>query len=141
MNLIIIAIIVTVISIAILVIGSLLTNSYNYDGIGFLLIVLGMVCTLLSLVLDISLFGIEGNNRELFLKMQQEYIVVSRYINSDKSDSILESQDMMNRIKEYNDTVIKKQNDLTRPIMKEYAKGANWNELKLIDLSELQNKE
>ena len=141
MNLIIIAIIVTVISIAILVIGSFLTNSYTYDGIGFLLIVLGMVCTLLSLVLDISLFGIEGNNRELFLKMQQEYIVVSRYINSDKSDSILESQDMMNRIKEYNDTVIKKQNDLTRPIMKEYAKGANWNELKLIDLSDLENKE
>lgn len=141
MNLIIIAIIVTVISIAILVIGGFLTNSYTYDGIGFLLIILGMVCTLLSLTLDISLFGIEGNNRELFLKMQQEYIVVSRYINSDKSDSILESQDMMNRIKEYNDTVIKKQNDLTRPIMKEYAKGANWNELKLIDLSELENKE
>ena len=141
MNLIIIAIIVTVISIAILVIGMFLTNSYTYDGIGFLLILLGMVCTLLSLVLDISLFGIEGNNRELFLKMQQEYIVVSRYINSDKSDSILESQDMMNRIKEYNDTVIKKQNDLTRPIMKEYAKGANWNELKLIDLSDLENKE
>lgn len=141
MNLIIIAIIVTVISIAILVIGKSLTNSYTYDGIGFLLILLGMVCTLLSLVLDISLFGIEGNNRELFLKMQQEYIVVSRYINSDKSDSILESQDMMNRIKEYNDTVIKKQNDLTRPIMKEYAKGANWNELKLIDLSDLKNKE
>lgn len=137
MNLIIIAIIVTVISIAILVIGGFLTNSYTYDGIGFLLTVLGMVCALLSLVLDISLFGIEGNNRELFLKMQQEYIVVSRYINSDKSDSIL----VMNRIKEYNDTVIKKQNDLTRPIMKEYAKGANWNELKLIDLSELEKKE
>lgn len=141
MNLIIIAIIVTVISIAILVIGMFLTDSYTYHGIGFLLILLGMVCTLLSLVLDISLFGIEGNNRELFLKMQQEYIVVSRYINSDKSDSILESQDMLNRIKEYNDTVIKKQNDLTRPIMKEYAKGANWNELKLIDLSDLENKE
>ena len=85
-----------------------------------------------------TLIGVEGDNQELFKKEQQEYIVITQYINSTKSDSILESSDMMNRIKDYNDLVIEKQNDMTRPLLKYWAKGVNWNELKLINLDNIE---
>ena len=46
---------------------------------------------------------------------------------------------MLRKIEEYNEYVIKKQNDMTRTIRKYWAEGANWNELKLINL-EYTNK-
>lgn len=121
-------------SIGITIAGIMLFDSWDYELLGLLLLMLGIGLLIFMICIGISLMGVKGDNRELFLKMQQEYKVINQYIISDKSDSILESQDMMNRIKEYNDILIKKQNNMTRPILKNWTVGADWNELQLIDL-------
>lgn len=76
----------------------------------------------------------------MFLQKQQEYIVLTNYIESNKSDSILESSEMLNKAQEYNKYVIQKQNDMDRPIKKYWAEGANWKELQLIDLETIMNE-
>lgn len=107
-----------------------------FTGIGIIFTAI----TILLLVGVISLIDIEGANRELFTKQQQEYIVLNQYIKSNKSDSILESSDMMRRITNYNNIVIEKQNDMTRPIKKYWTVGVDWNELVLINLQEILEK-
>lgn len=110
----------------------------NITGLfAFLVVTVGII----SLLTGLLNLGIEGDNRETFAKLQQEYIVITQYIKSTKSDSILESTDMMNRLNKYNQTVIEKQNDMTRPLRKYWTVGANWNELTLINLEEVLNKE
>ena len=136
MVLIIGTILVILSSIGIFIAGVVLSNNWEWDLLGCVLIVLGITFFVIGILFGVSLMGIEGDNRELYKKMQQEYIIINQYIKSDKSDSLLESQDMMNRVKEYNDTLIKKQNDMTRPIMKYWTVGADWNELQLIELEE-----
>lgn len=102
--------------------------------------ILCFTATVILLILVCSLIDVEGDNRELFTKQQQEYIVLSQYIKSNKSDSILESTDMMRRITNYNNIVIEKQNDMTRPIRKYWTVGVDWNELVLINLQEILEK-
>lgn len=115
---------------------ALCNNGYDFELLGVFLIVIGILGICFMIAISVDFAGIEGSNRELFLKMQQEYKVINQYIKSDKSDSILESQDMMNRIMEYNETLIRKQNNMTRPILKYWSVGANWYELQLIELEE-----
>lgn len=114
-------------------------KSYETEALGELLIAFFATIATISGIACLSLIGIKANNREEFNKKQQEYITITQYIKSDKSNSILESTEMLRKIEEYNEYVIKKQNDMTRTIRKYWAEGANWNELKLINL-EYTNK-
>ena len=113
------------------------SNNKISESIG---VIVGFIAFLLIFP-GITLIGSKGDNREEFFKKQQEYIVLNQYVKSDKSDSILESEKMLNKVMEYNDFVIKKQNDMTRPIKKYWTEGANWNELKLINLKEINIEE
>lgn len=114
-------------------------NSLNLEGLGVLTGVTFTIVALITSCCCLSLLTIKAENREEFNKRQQEYIVITQYIESDKSNSLLESTEMLNKIENYNQYVIKKQNDMTRPIKKYWTEGANWNELRLISLENVQN--
>lgn len=102
-----------------------------------IMINIGVCCTVLVAatgLVCLDLTTTKADNREYFMEKQQEYKVLTQYISSNKSDSILESKEMLEKIENYNKFIIEKQNATTRPIKKYWTEGANWNELKLIDL-------
>lgn len=115
-------------------------NSWKYDTVGEIFGAITIVTSIFLGAACISLAGVEYENQSQFLQKQQDYIVLNQYIQSNKSDSILESKDMLNKIQDYNKYVINKQIDMNRPIIKYWAEGANWNELQLIDLESIMNK-
>lgn len=114
-------------------------NSLILEGLGILTGVTFAIVALITSCCCFSLLTTKAENKEEFNKRKQEYIVITQYIESDKSNSLLESTEMLNKIENYNQYVIKKQNDMTRPIKKYWTEGANWNELKLISLENVQN--
>lgn len=115
-------------------------TNYDFYFLGTLLGALSFVCAICLAAACASLIGIKGDNQEMFLQKQQDYIVLTQYIESNKSDSILESNEMLNKVQDYNKYVIQKQNDMDRPIKKYWAEGANWKELQLIDLESIMNE-
>lgn len=130
-----------IISIVICIISWYLAiNSWKYDTLGEVLGACTFVSSFILIVTCISLGGVKYDNQSQFLQKQQDYIVLTQYIQSNKSDSILESKEMLNKIQDYNKFVINKQTDMNRPILKYWAEGANWNELQLIDLESIINK-
>jgi len=103
------------------------------DGMCVFIVFLYFI-TILMLILWLTFFGQEGYNREQFLKHQQEYIVLQQYIQSNRSESILESSEMLKRITDYNNFIIEHQNNMTRPFLKYYEVGVDWNELKPLEI-------
>lgn len=127
------------ISFIIMILGIVIgVNCYDLEWLGEIIVSITAVITTITGCICFSLIGINADNQRYFNEKQQEYIVLTQYIESNKSDSILESEEMLERITSYNEYVIEKQNAMTRPIRKYWVKGVDWNQLKLIDLN---NKE
>lgn len=127
------------ISFIIMILGIVIgVNCYDLEWLGEIIVSITAVITTITGCICFSLIGINADNQRYFNEKQQEYIVLTQYIESNKSDSILESEEMLERITSYNEYVIEKQNAMTRPIRKYWVEGADWNQLKLIDLN---NKE
>ena len=130
---------ICLVSFLIMILGIIIyESSYNLEWLGEMIGYIAGIVMLITGCMWVSLIGSKENNQRYFNVKQQEYIVLTQYIKSNKSDSILESEKMLERITNYNEYVIEKQNAMTRPIRKYWVEGADWNQLKLIDLN---NKE
>lgn len=124
------------ISFFIMILGAIINlKSYELEELGGCIILISMGVMTITGFMCLSLIGIKADNQRDFNEKKQEYIVLTQYIKSNKSDSILESKDMLDRVNNYNEYIIEKQNAMTRPIRKYWVEGADWNELELINLN------
>lgn len=130
---------ICLVSFLIMILGIIIyESSYDLEWLGEMIGYIAGIVMLITGCMWVSLIGSKEDNQRYFNEKQQEYIVLTQYIKSNKSDSILESEKMLERITSYNEYVIEKQNAMTRPIRKYWVEGVDWNQLKLIDLN---NKE
>ena len=130
---------ICLVSFLIMILGIIIyESSYDLEWLGEMIGFIAGIVMFITGCMWVSLIGSKEDNQRDFNVKQQEYIVLTQYIKSNKSDSILESEKMLERITNYNEYVIEKQNAMTRPIRKYWVEGADWNQLKLIDLN---NKE
>lgn len=124
------------ISFIIMILGTVIcTKSYDLEDFGACIVLIAIIVMAASGCICLSLIGIKADNQRDFNEKKQEYIVLTQYIKSNKSDSILESESMLDRVNNYNEYIIEKQNAMTRPIRKYWVEGADWNELELINLN------
>lgn len=134
--------IIFIVSVLMTILGIVIyNNSLILEGLGALIGTISAIVAFITFWCCLSLLTVKAENKERFNKKQQEYIVITQYIKSDKSNSLLESTEILNKIENYNKYVIQKQNDMTRPLRKYWTEGADWNELKLINLETTNNKE
>lgn len=130
---------ICLVSFLIMILGIIIyESSYDLEWLGEMIGYIAGIVMFITGCMRASLIGSKEDNQRYFNEKQQEYVVLTQYIKSNKSDSILESEKMLERITNYNEYVIEKQNAMTRPIRKYWVEGADWNQLKLIDLN---NKE